>query len=109
MKRTVKLTSPVHFISSASVVGRREHDGPYGSCFDLHDDSERFGQDTWERSESEMQRLALNTALSKSKLSPKDINVLLAGDLLNQCVGSSYGIAAFGIARGKRNYHKYCE
>ncbi len=97
MKRTVKLSSPVHFISSGSVVGRREHDGPYGSCFDLHDESERFGQNTWELSESEMQRLALNTALTKAKLSPNDIDLLLAGDLLNQCVGSSYGISAFGI------------
>lgn len=88
---------PVCITSQSSVVGRREHEGPYGSCFDLHDSSDRFGQKTWEQAESEMQRLALNTALSRRKCTPEDADLLLAGDLLNQCVGSSYGLVPFGI------------
>lgn len=88
---------PVCLTSHASVVGRREHEGPFGSCFDLHDTSDRFGQKTWEQAESEMQRLALNTALSRRKCTPEEVDLLLAGDLLNQCVGSSYGLVPFGI------------
>lgn len=83
--------------ATASVVGRREHEGPLGVCFDLHDATDRFGQSTWEKSESEMQRLALNVALGKLEASERDIDALFAGDLLNQCVGSSYGLLDFDI------------
>ena len=61
-----------------------------GDCFDIHDNTDRFGKNTWEKAESEMQRLALNVALSKAGLSEKDIDALFAGDLLNQCVGSAF-------------------
>ncbi len=83
--------------SAASVVGKKEHDGPLGACFDLHDVTDRFGKSTWEQSESEMQRLALNVALAKGSLTEKDVDALFAGDLLNQCVGSSYGLVDFDI------------
>ena len=84
-------------ISSASVVGKNEHCGPLGECFDIHDPSDKFGMNTWEQAESEMQRLAFNTALSKLSLSERSIDAIFAGDLLNQCVGSSYGLLDFDI------------
>ncbi len=84
-------------LSAASVVGQKEYDGPIGSCFDLHGDDDRFGQKTWEKAESEMQRLALNTALAKGEFSEGDIGALFAGDLLNQCIGSAYGLIDFNI------------
>ena len=84
-------------IASASVVGKNEHDGPLGEYFDIHDPSDKFGMNTWEQAESEMQRLAFNTALSKLSLSERSIDAIFAGDLLNQCVGSSYGLLDFDI------------
>ena len=84
-------------LSAASAVGRKEHEGPLGSCFDLHDPSDRFGSSTWEGAESEMQRRALNVALGKASLSDKDLDALFAGDLLNQCVGSAYGLLSFDV------------
>ena len=84
-------------ISSASVVGKNEYDGPLGEYFDIHDPSDKFGMNTWEQAESEMQRLAFNTALSKLSLSERSIDAIFAGDLLNQCVGSSYGLLDFDI------------
>ena len=84
-------------LSAASVVGQKEYDGPIGKCFDLHGNDDRFGKKTWEKAESEMQRLALNTALAKAELGEKDIGALFAGDLLNQCVGSAYGLLDFSI------------
>ena len=83
--------------SSASVVGGKEADGPLGNLFDLRDPCDRFGMKTWEKSESEMQRMALNTALAKGETKPQDVGALFAGDLLNQCVGSAYGLQSFGI------------
>ena len=83
--------------SSASVVGGKEAEGPLGNLFDLRDPCDRFGMKTWEKSESEMQRMALNTALAKGETKPQDVGALFAGDLLNQCVGSAYGLQLFGI------------
>jgi len=90
-------TREVRIFCAASCVGHDEKKGPLGDCFDLHDDKDTFGQKTWEGSESEMQRLALNAALAKAKLKSEDIDLLLAGDLLNQCIGSSFGLLSFQI------------
>ena len=83
--------------SAASVVGRLEKMGPIGNCFDIHSDDDRFSQKTWEKAESEMQRLALNTALAKGELSEGEIDAIFAGDLLNQCVGAAYGLKDFAV------------
>ena len=95
--RIIKFGDNIGFSTSASAVGKCEHRGPIGECFDIHDETDRFGKSTWEKAESEMQRLSLNIALSKQKLTEGDIDALFAGDLLNQCVGSSYGLLDFDI------------
>ncbi len=84
-------------VASASVVGKWEKDGPLGEYFDLHDNTDKFGKNTWELAESEMQRLAFNIAMAKLSVSEQAIDALFAGDLLNQCVSSSYGLLDFDI------------
>lgn len=84
-------------LTAASAVGKKEHEGPLGAHFDLFDIADRFGCKTWEQSESEMQRIALSLAVERSGLSEKEIDALFAGDLLNQCVGSAYGLLDFDI------------
>lgn len=79
-------------IATGNAVGKKEFEGPLGERFDMHDEDDRFGKNTWEKAESEMQRLALNIALKKANLTFEDIGGLFAGDLLNQCTGSSYGL-----------------
>ena len=83
--------------SAASVVGRKEKEGPLGDCFDLHSEDDRFAQATWEMAESEMQRLALNTALAKGEMSERELDAVFAGDLLNQCIGAAYGLKDFSV------------
>ncbi len=97
MKRITKLKTPIHFRSFAAVGGYEERRGPLGEKFDFCDTSDKFGQNTWEIAEAEMGRIALNTALSKSGLSHGKIELLVAGDLQNQCVASSTGLSSFGI------------
>ena len=89
---------PVYIADAATAVGHEEHAGPLGAFFDLHDPKEdTFGMDTWEKAESEMQRLAVNTLLGRSSLEAADIRAIFAGDLLNQCTGSGYGLLSFDI------------
>ncbi|MBQ4328017.1 MAG: stage V sporulation protein AD [Clostridia bacterium] len=91
----IKLNSEI--LCAASAVGKQEYEGPLGTLFDLHCEDDRFGQDTWEKAESEMQRQCLGVALSKSGLREADIGALFAGDLINQCTGSSYGLLDYDI------------
>ncbi len=91
----LKLNSKI--TCAASVVGHKEHEGPIGDCFDLYDKTDKFAQSTWEKAESEMQKQALTLALSKSNLHQDNIDAIFAGDLLNQCIGSSYGLLDFDI------------
>ncbi|MBQ1233222.1 MAG: stage V sporulation protein AD [Clostridia bacterium] len=80
-----------------SVVGAKEHHGPLGNLFDMHDEDDKFGQKTWEQAESEMQRRALGVALKKWGRSADALGALFAGDLLNQCVGSAYGLIDYQV------------
>lgn len=84
-------------ISSYSVVGHMEKSGPLGELFDEYSNDDKFGKDSWEKAESEMQKRAFSGALNKSGLIDTEIDVLLAGDLLNQCVGSNYGLSCFDV------------
>ena len=96
MKRIKKLTNPPRFISYSAVGGYEEKRGPIGDAFDLCDESDMFGQNTWEMAEGEMGRCALNLSLSKSGLSHEDLDLVIAGDLQNQCVATSIGLGTFG-------------
>lgn len=97
MRRIINLDKKPHFLSWSSVGGREEGGGPLGEKFDFTTNDDRFGMDTWERAEGEMGRISLNIALKKANLLNTDIDVLLAGDLENQCVASSSGLYSFGI------------
>ncbi len=97
MKRIKKLDTPIYFRSYGAVCGYEERMGPLGKLFDLSDTSDRFGMRTYEISEGEMCRQALNIALSKACLSHTDIELLIAGDLQNQCMGTSVSLDDFGI------------
>lgn len=94
-EQILKLNAKI--LCGASVVGHKEHEGPIGNCFDLYDKKDRFEQKTWEKAESEMQKRALTLALSKLNLKQEDIDAMYAGDLLNQCIGSAYGLLDFDI------------
>lgn len=97
MKRITELQRDIRFTSYSAVGGFEEGDGPLGDKFDHIDNSGKFGQKTWELAEGEMGRICLNSAFSKASLSHTDIELLVAGDLQNQCVASSLGLSSFGI------------
>ena len=95
--RTITLTRPAYILSHAAVGGRQESQGPLASWFDRLCDDSFFGEKTWEKAESAMQKTALTLALEKAALQPEDLNFVLAGDLLNQCIGTSFGLRSFRI------------
>lgn len=90
--RIKKIKEKICITSCAAVGGRKESEGPLGNCFDYVDRTDRFGKETWEQAEAESQFMALNFALHKRGAKPQDLSVLLAGDLVNQCTSSAYGL-----------------
>ena len=96
-RRTVALEHPPSVISYANIGGKLEGEGPLREHFDELDQDSFFGAKTWEQSESAMQQLALDAALKRAGLHSPDLDLLLAGDLLNQCIGSGYAARAAAV------------
>ena len=84
------LANPPTLAGHANVVGKKEGEGPLASSFDLIGSDDTFGEATWEKSESAMQKQALALALDKAGQAASAMDWLFAGDLLNQCIGSSF-------------------
>ncbi|MBQ7668911.1 MAG: stage V sporulation protein AD [Clostridia bacterium] len=90
--QTIKLENPVSIIDTASIVGKKEGEGPLASYFDYILEDEYWGEKSFEKTESKILYETINKVLQKSKKTSSDINYILAGDLLNQCISSAYAI-----------------
>ncbi len=89
-RQTLTFENPPTILAASAVGGKKESEGPLASYFDYVSKDTKFGKDSWEKAESQMQTLALQTALKKADLQPGDIDMIFAGDLLNQCIGTSF-------------------
>lgn len=96
-RQTVRLGSPVSVLSYANIGGKQEAQGPLAGYFDELNQDAYFGQKSWEKGESAMQQFALRRAMEKGGLIPEDLDYVLAGDLLNQCIGTSFSLRDFKI------------
>lgn len=90
-KQSIEFHEAPHIISCASVAGPKEGQGPLGEWFDLVAPEAEFGEDTWEKAESTMQKEALETAVGKARLSMWQIRYLFGGDLLAQLTATFFG------------------
>ncbi len=88
--QTVALTGSVSVAAGASVVGRREGEGPLRERFDVVGSDAYFGQKSWEKAESVMLRRCFETLCKKAQVSPAQLHYLLAGDLQSQCTASVF-------------------
>ena len=87
---TILFETPPAIAEFAAVGGKREGEGPLAARFDLLFEENSLGQETWEQSESQLQRHCLDLALQKANLAAAQLDLILAGDLENQCTASAY-------------------
>lgn len=87
---------PVYVNSFASVVGKKEGEGPLGKHFDRVYSDSKMNEDSWEKAESRLQEEACLLAIEKGGLLPGDIDTVFSGDLLNQCIASTFGLKNIG-------------
>ena len=95
--QSIHFTQAPYILASASVVGKKEGEGPIGNEFDMICDTDKFGEDTWEEAESSLQKESTALALGKSGLAPEDIRYIFAGDLLGQTIATSFGLMDYQI------------
>ena len=81
----------------ASAAGKKESEGPLAHCFDITSQDTYFGQKTWEQAEKQLQKIALDALMKKADISRQQIGMVFSGDLLNQCIGSSFTLRNTGI------------
>ena len=96
-KQTIKFDAPPTIVQTASIVGPKEAQGPMAKYFDQCLDDEFWGEKTWEKAESKIIKETVNMAVSKSGIASNDIDFCFAGDLLNQCISSSFGLRELNI------------
>ena len=96
-KQTISFDTPPTIVESASIVGPKEADGPLASYFDKCLDDEFWGEKSWEKAESKIIKETANMVVAKSNIPATDIDFCFAGDLLNQCISSSFGLREINI------------
>ncbi len=96
-KQSFRLENPPTISAWASVAGKKESEGPLSDCFDITQSDSYFGQKTWEQAEKRMQQLALQRLMQKAGIRASQLGLVFSGDLLNQCIGSSFTLRNTGI------------
>ena len=92
------LPDPPVITAWASIAGKKEGQGPLANFFDMISQDPYFGEKTWEQGEQRLQQLALETLVKKANMELKDLDAVCSGDLLNQCIGSSFSLRNQDIA-----------
>ncbi|MCI5620124.1 MAG: stage V sporulation protein AD [Lachnospiraceae bacterium] len=95
--QSLRFSEAPFILSSASVVGKKEGEGPLGHLFDAVGEDDKFGCESWEEAESTLQKEAVALALGKAGLKAEDMRYIFAGDLLGQMIASSFGLLDYQI------------
>ena len=95
--QTLRFSRPPRVESFANIGAKLEGQGPLADYFDELSEDSFFGEKTWEKGEARMQKRVLSRALEKATRRPEELDLIFAGDLLNQCIGTSF--AAAGVRR----------
>lgn len=91
-RQTVRFEKPPAVAGYASVVGKKEGEGPLKDCFDYISDDSYFGEQSWEKAESRMLRQCFSLACDKAGVTPSSLDYVFSGDLLNQCISSAFAL-----------------
>ncbi|AFQ43082.1 stage V sporulation protein AD [Desulfosporosinus meridiei] len=88
--QTVVFANPPVILSSYSVVGPKEGQGPLGKSFDKVWKDGINGEKSWEIAESRMLQEAMQGAMDQASIQKEQVDFMLAGDLLNQIISSNF-------------------
>ena len=95
--QTILFDNPPTILVTSSIVGPKESEGPMAKYFDTCLDDEFWCEKTWEKAESKIIKENVNSVIAKSGIPATDINYCFAGDLLNQCISTNFGLRELNI------------
>lgn len=95
--QSIQFDEAPYILGSASIVGKKEGEGPLGGLFDVVGEDDKFGEDTWEEAESTLQKEAATLALGKADVKKEDIRYIFGGDLLGQNIATTFGLMELNI------------
>ncbi len=90
--KTIFFENPPVITGSAGVCGKKEGEGPLAQDFDAIFEDTTMGQQSYELAESAMLHDAIIRAITNAQISPANVDFILSGDLLDQCMGSAFAI-----------------
>ncbi len=88
----------VYVNAASATVGKKEAEGPLADRFDGYETDEYFGCKSFEEAESEMVRRNINLLMSKTDSTFNDVDVIIGGDLINQCTATSFAVAKTNVS-----------
>lgn len=96
-KNVIVFENKPAIVAWSSVVGEMEGEGPLGMGFDMVLNESEMPSESWELSESSFHKTSLGVLLNKAGVTEDEIDAIYAGDLLNQCSGTGFGIRGYEI------------
>jgi len=84
-------------VSTFTVAGPMEGDGPLGKYFDTVLPDTFYGERCWEQTESKMLKEAVAHCIQAAGASESDVDLLITGDLLSQCISGSFAARDLSI------------
>lgn len=96
-KQTIFFKNKPRIIGNYSIVGSKEGNGNFKTYFHKILDDDLQGEKSFERSERRIAIDVVNGAINNAKLSRKEIDIMLSGDLLNQIISSSFAAREIGL------------
>ena len=96
-KQSFYVDNPVYIRSAYTIVGPKEGESNFDGCFDLVLKNDLWGEKSFEKAESKMHREAIRGAVCLAGLNFDEIDMMLAGDLLNEISASSLAMRYFQV------------
>ncbi|MFV0441876.1 MAG: stage V sporulation protein AD [Lachnospirales bacterium] len=95
--QSLSFDNKIYITTTSSIVGPMEGEGKLKKYYDIILDDMYFGEDSWEKAESKLVKENFKNCIEKSNFKTEEIDYMITGDLLNQSIGSTFGIKDFGI------------
>ncbi len=96
-KETVYFKNRPKIIATATIGGPKESAGPLADFIETKLEDDRFAEKTFEKAECKMLSFVISKVIENSKKNLSAVNALIAGDLLNQIISSSYAARDYAI------------
>lgn len=97
MKGTLFFKNKPQINCTYTVVGPKEKNSTLGTFYDLALSDDKYGESTYEKAECKMLSTAISKCIKKGGLKERELDVIIAGDLLNQIISANFMARDFNV------------